>query len=798
MNRTCSLALGILVATALPSCGGHLGDLTGPVGPIRKPIPPPSAAPQAGLVAMAAGNGEVRIDYVLPNAGFEAALFASTDPLTVFGGAPIATVLTGSSLTMTAGTHPALVQNGTALFAGYAIRAVGSTDWTPVGTVIRAKPSVRTIYVDPAGPSTGDGTTPATAFPLLDNALLVGAVYASVFGDVNVHVREGTYTTRAFDPASQEGGEFTLGPGVHAYGGFQPGFALADRRATGGGTILNGGPTTSIVDIISGGAVHVLDGFVVDGRLDVAGVIPTTEGIDVVESDCELRSVSAIRCVDNGLRIKQQTDFTNRRVVAIVGCDISRNGNDGVGVAGVFNIVLDRSTFDANGGSGVDVNDLLALEGAAAGVRAFGCRFFGNSLEGLGMDLNTVTTANPTPGGRYDIDLSGCLFERNGTVGLRIDEDHDLFPAWRTATTIRDCIARANRTNGITFDADDQGEYLLDRVRCTANGSDGFLLTSEPDDVATTEDDLAPGFVLVTNSYFGGNLGAGVRAAQGDKVVLASHCAFAGNVGGGIVSELSFLGLTNTRRISTVTSSVFWRQPTPFTNTVDTACWVDNVTNPFNFAPEQFAVASTHTNGVLSLSAASQFAAGQFAVVGDDRVGRAVTGSSGASITVNPAPTTFVAPDAVFGYADATVTDDLRLITNSAAIGTALVAVGAQARDPGPSGSIGGGEPGNFDPFAPAVLRLLAMDPPVASGVTTTTAVVLTFDRLLDPASVTANTVLVRGVANVGLTASGNQLTVSPPPSGWTGSNVLELNIGLLAQDGTPFGVGLVIPVLTR
>src|SRR5262245_40819883 len=651
MNRNRVPAPGILLVAALAACGGHLGDL-GPRAPVRPPILPPAAAPQTGLVALCGGNGEIRADYVLPNAGFEAALFLEHTALDVFVDPPVIAGLTGSSVVLTTTSNPGLVSNGTTVFAGFGIRRTGTTTWTPIGSVIRCRPSVRTVFVDPAGPPNGDGSSPANAFPLLDNALLVGAVFASAFGDVNVWVLEGTYTTRAFDPVSQEGGAFTVGPNVHVYGGFQPGFALADRRATGRGSILHGGPTTRIVDVISGGAVHVIDGFRLDGR------DTTTEGMDIVESDCELRSVASLRCVDNGVRIKQLIDFTNRRNVTLVACDVSQNTDDGLGVTGVFQVTFDRSTFDANGGAGIDVNDLLALEGSSASLRAFGCRFFGNSLEGLGIDLNTVQTANQTPGGRFVVDVEACVFERNGSNGLDIDEDHDLFPAWHTSVRVRDSVARANRQHGMHLDADDQGDYVLDRVRCTANGGDGITLTSDPDDPTTTADDQAPGHVAVTNSYSGGNQGAGMRASQGDKVLLVSHCALAGNRGGGIVSELTASTGTNPRRISSAASTVFWRQPDPLTNVAQEACWFENVQTPFSVAPEELAVATAANAGALALAANAPIAAGQTVVLADARVARTVSSVTGNVIAVSPAPTTFVAPDSVFGYADATIADD--------------------------------------------------------------------------------------------------------------------------------------------
>ncbi|MGE3174929.1 MAG: right-handed parallel beta-helix repeat-containing protein [Planctomycetota bacterium] len=807
MRRNLLTAFGILFLAALPGCGGKLGDLRGPIVIGPPPILPPSAATQAGLTAMCAGDAVLRVDYVLPGAPFEAALFLSDSRSTVYDAPPVTGPLvsgTGDvesgSLTFTAADLPALIANGQRVFAGFGVREGSTGDFTPVGATLFSRPASVLIHVDSSLPfdPNADGSTPALAFTFLDDALLRAFVLTTLLGqNCNVWIRDGDYVTRDVTPDNDIRGPFLVSQDTNIYGGFRAGFDLADRHPTDSETVLLDGGTVTILEVTDGGG-HVVDGLVVDGR----GL--ATEGIDVTDSDCEFRSVRSIGALDNGMRIRQQLDFQNRRRVSLTACDISQNTDDGVGVLGNLEIELDRSTFDANGGAGVDVNDLLALEGATAIFRAFGCRFFGNSLEGIGMDLNTITTAPQFPGGVFAVDIDGCSFERNGLDGLFIDQDYDLFPAWRTEVRVRDSIARANEGAGFRFDADDQGSYVLDRVRASANGGDGLLVSSEPDDPGA-EDDLAPGFLCVTSSYFGGNLGFGIHTTEGDKVVLASHTVFAGNQAGGFAADLVAPRGDNPRRVGTAASCILWRQPNPFTNVRNAACFFEDGTNPFNNVPAAFGVVTANAGGALTLAANSGIVAGDGVEVGDDGRILTVTSATPGQLIVTPEPATFRSPDAVFAYPQASVAsavEDLRLTATTGALGTALVAPGdPTARDPGPLGALDGGQPGVFDPFTVPGLRLLQSEPPPPAGVAPTTPIVLTFDRELDVAAFLADPiarVIVPGEPGIQVTASGNQLTVSPPVTGWAGDNVVHLNIGIPALDGTVFGSSLLVPIQLR
>jgi Right handed beta helix region len=800
----------LLLVAALSGCGGHLGDLVGPPPRPEPPIRPPSAAPKAGLLALCAGDNIVRVDYRKPSTGFEGALFLGTDTATLFSGAPVVSGLVGdadANSIFASSTHP-IVSNGTTLFVGFGIRKVGTTGWTKIGEILQCRPGAP-LYIDlnQTNTTVADGSTPALALPLLDESLLIAALLASFEGTKNVWVSAGVYSTRPFNAGVPGSGVFAVGSGVHVYGGFAPGapgstssFDIAARTlppenpTAAESTILRGNATPRILDVISGGAVHIVDGIAVDGQSTIV------KGVDVSESDVEMRSVRIRLCTDNGLQIKQITDFVNRRRITLTACEVSQSGNDGIGLAGNFALHLDRSDISANGGRGIDPNDLQALSGSTAILSAFGCRFYGNTIDGLGMDLNTIATQPPAPGGRYEIDIEGCSFERNGRDGLFVDLDYDLFPEWYTRVRIRDCVANANRRAGIHIDADDKGEFVIDRVRCTANGGDGLWISSEPDDPATTADDGRSTHIVVTNSSMLGNLGWGIQANEGDKIILASHCALAGNQLGGFQSMLTGPRGNNPRRISSAVNFVIWRQPTPFVNVRATSCWIESADNPFVNAPAAYAVVNANQSGALTLAANSSIAAGDAVEIGDDGVKLTVTSSTGGSLVVNPAPAVFVAPDAAFGYpqaATASMVEDLRLYSLSLAIGTGLAIAGGPAVDPGPHGSLNGGEPGDFDPFTPIGLQLRKVDPAVTNGVLLTSSIDLEFDADVDPASINADRIVSSAGTPVQLSVAGRVVTVAPLAN-WATEENLRVLPGILSTSGAALGAALVVPVLPR
>jgi len=758
MNRHHGSILSLFFGVLVASCGGGGGGGggTNPPGPVQPPQQAPAAPSpqQSGIVAAAAGSGTVRIDCNLPGTGFEAALFHAASASGVYGGAPSNAPLTSSSVIVTGLT------DGADRFFGLAIRATGTTPWSPVGSIVRTRPAAP-IYVDAsANAGTADGQSPATAFPNLQDALLV----AGSLNGGNVWIRDGNYSS----------GPYALGPNVHAAGGFDASFTLASRDATAGDTRLVGTATQEIVSVQSGGGDASLDGVVVDG----GGV--ALKGIDVVDSDVELRSVTVRRCADRGIKAAVTAPTPNRELHTI-GCVVSENGSDGLSSAGPIDLHFDLSRFDGNGQEGADIDDLQALDNGSVSLRITGCRFFGNVFEGLDVDLATAPLAAGS--GTFDVSIENTRFEVNGLDGLLVDQEHEAFPAFRATIVIRGCVARGNRAAGVHVDADAAGTYDLDLLRCTANGTDGVLITSESN----------AGSVLLRNSWLGGNLGTGARLASGSKTILASHCAFSGNQLGGLRSDSIGCAVGN---------SVFVRQSTPLTNAIGAG----NVTSDgssavFVASPTAFTPVSSVNGNTLTVTTTSGFAAGASVQAGDDGQRLVVGSAGGSTIVVDATPQAFLVPGMLTAHAGSTVADDLRLATGSPATAAGLAAVGETSPDAGPHGSNGGGEPGTVLPFAAVPLRVVSTAPALPTGVFTSESLVVTFDRALDVASVTADRVRVldNGTpVTFGISVSGATLTLTPPGSGWSGSLSIRLLPGLRGTDGVLLGTALLAPLRLR
>lgn len=756
----------VALLALLTACGGGGGGGGGGSSPIDPPSTNLAPSPaNAGIIAMAAGDGVLRVDCVLPGAGHEAALFTGPSRTTMYQGTP--TPVVSASFTVTG------LANGVELFAGLAIRAQGTTAWTPAGVPVRFRPGAP-LFVDSRNSGSMDGLTPATAFSSLTDALFVAGATP---GGRNVWVRDGNYTA----------GGYPIGPATHLYGGFSGAlgtpYDLGSRNATGGLTSLTGSGGLNVVDVISGGEDAVLDGIKVDCRNSV------TEGVDITDSDVEIRSVQVQGASDRGLRMRTLV-FNNSRDLVMVNCVSSGNRSDGVTIDGVVETVLDRCFFDANGQDGLDA-EVFALGGSERGFRVRSCRFFGNVADGFNLELASAPTA--TLG--YRVEIQGSLFERNGLDGALIDQDHELDAALASDVLVRGSTARANRGAGFHLDADARGTYLMDRIAATSNAGDGLLVTSETD----------AGEVFVGSSWLAGNLGHGVRSigtgaggTLGNKAVHLSHCAVAGNAAGGFLAASA--------RGSSASGGI-WKQLTAFSGVLQQSNWSGDadVAQPFVVAPKRFLRATANQSGAITVNSTGGVAVGDAAEVGDDGIALTVTSASGTSMVVTPAPVSFVSPDVVTVYSDpAAVVDNLAPRTGSGLIDAGMTAQGAPALDAGPFGAPAGGAPGSSSPLDPSVgLRLLRTIPATATGVTPSSLIRLEFDRAVSAASVTSQRVVVidESTGNpftASIAVSGNAITLNPTSGNWPLSFFVRVHAGVLATDNSPLGFPVALPFRTN
>ncbi|MEI6128748.1 MAG: hypothetical protein WCR59_01655, partial [Planctomycetota bacterium] len=347
--------LTMLLAILIAACGA--GGVAGTRPIVRLPVPTPPAIPGApGLLALAAGDHVIRVDYTLPGTGFEGALFKSTVRNAVFSGAPIVEVLTGTNIVFTGQT------NGVSRFFGFGIRATGTTEWQPIGTTAECQPRPP-YYVNPAAdPSIANGLTPATAFPDLLDALLVAYIHTGG----NVWACEGNYSN----------GPFPIGPSVHLFGGFEPTFDI-EQRDLRKITQLNGSTGSFLIDVQTGSLTGILDGIVCNG--DNNGGIQTAEGIVISNSNCQLRSVAVVGFSRRGIFVRLGSNvfppYQSRRIVAIAS-SASANGLDGCLIANVVaDVSIDRCVFSDNFAQGFDCNDLWSMDNNISRLIATGCNF---------------------------------------------------------------------------------------------------------------------------------------------------------------------------------------------------------------------------------------------------------------------------------------------------------------------------------------------------------------------------------------------------------------------------------------
>jgi hypothetical protein len=721
------------------------------------PPPPGSEDPPflPGLVAAAAGPNEVRVDWIEAESGFELALFQGLSRASVYSSAPVAEVLAGDHLVLQG------LANSVDLFFGLGLRAVGDSEWTPIGVILRARPGP-VIYVDAASSAASpDGTTPATAFA----DLFLGLLVALGQGGGNVWVRDGDYT----------GAVLPLVAGVHVYGGFDGTFELDTRAARAHRTILRGPAGQRLLDVGGGEPAAVLDGFALRGE----GTAQS--GIDVGDSSLELRCVDLVGFASRAARLSNLSTSASYDFLA-VDCGFESNGGEGVLLSGAFDVVIDGSRFDGNGLEGAQLDDLVARDGSTATLSVRGSRFFGNASEGLDVDLAAPLLQGPN-GGVFALEIDASRFEQNGTDGLDVDVDYETASAWRGTLALRGVRLRANRGHGARVDGDSTLDVAIERTLASANEGDGIWISSES----------APGLAIVSASVCSGNHGAGLRASLGNRPVLASHCVFAGNAGGGFASELV---------TSSAASCVAWLQGTPWIGVerVGSLELDDPQSGAFERAPEAYARVLSSAGATAVLEDASAIALGASTELGDDDVELVVQAVNGSTVTFDESPMGFVAPGALSAFAaQAGVFDDWRLPPGSPCAGAGMSAPGAPAVDAGVWGSPSAGFPGVAQALDGPLLVLADATPTPTARIDAHDAIALRFSRALDPASVGLDALRVVSDSGTEIaaltTVLGDTLTLLPPGAGW-GSEpfVVELHRAIRAADGTPHSAPLVVP----
>lgn len=754
----------VLVALAygLPACGG--GGSGGAGGNVPAPAPDTGALlPTVVVSSLVAGDASAAVRWDARDASgsnVAVALFRSTNPATVFQGAPF-TSGTGPGSAVVTG-----LSNGTTYSFGIALDQGGN--YTPVGGVWSVRPGAPIRVDASSNASNPDGLSPATAFRTL-NAGIAAAVQA---GGGNVWVAEGTYTNVASSFPSD----------VSIHGGFTSSFTLAARDPETHVTTLVGGATTSMLEIVQGTVAGAVDGLVLDGAS------AASFALDLDSADVRVSSVTVQRTTSHGVRVRS-TNSVGSPNVSVVRSRVTGTGGEGMSILGTFTLRLEGSRFSSNLREGVGFDPLVAPDGVVAAVTVRDCVFANNGEDGLDVQLG----APPVAGGSssYRVTVEGSTFEENGWLagplvpaGLRVDLDFELVAGWSADVLIRGCTARANKGAGIALDLDATSRTYVHRVLSTANNGDGLNVTSE----------TATSLAMVDTSVFSGNGGAGVRASAGNVPVAAAHCVFAGNVQGGFVSSTV---------TSLAASSVAWKQSTPFSGARNHFGVIanDEFDPAFANAPVQYHRATAFDGTKLTLDDATTVAVGDPIELAEDGTARSVATLHAANgVGPTPAPADLDLPALVARFAVGSgVDEDYSLPVGSPAAGAGVPRIPSGTTDAGVFGAAAGGRPGDEGVVRATLFRVASTNPATTTALGANTTITVSFaGGTIDAASIT-NRVRVRNGAGTALTTSAvvasGILQVVPPSGGWpSGDLTLELHTGIAATDGTPLAAGLALP----
>jgi hypothetical protein len=778
-------ALATLLTTCLAaSCGSGGGGSGGGGGDSGGPPDTSQILPTVGLLSVAAGevspaqadDGLIQARWdarELGGAGVQVGLFLATDKDSVYLGAPVHTAADQGSVVLNG------LPEDQVHWLGLAVDE-GGGQYRPVGVLMSATPGT-VIYVDAASAAVNpDGSSPATAFPVLIDAVLVASGLGGAGLAANVWVAGGTYADVAVP----------LNPGVHVYGSFPADFDLSQRDPllAADRSVLVAQSGKAVAEVTGGDPGAVLDGFEIDGT-------GATFGVDVDSSPARLSALEIRDCAGRGIRLRSLSTTSNYRVT-VARCAVTGSGAQGLSLEGAFKLDVEGSRFSVNGLEGIDLNDLVAPDGVTAGLEIRDSVFFGNGEEGVDCDLGAPPLAGA--GSSYSVLIDGSRFERNGWKpgpaapgGLRIDIEYEAFDGWSAEIVVRGCTSRANLGPGFDLDLDAASTTFLHRILASANGGDGLLVTSES----------APALAIVSTSILTGNRGAGARAggatSNANVPVLLSHSIVAGNGEAGLASE---------RVESSAASSVAWLQPAPWSGAGGVrerglALGADPLDPVFTRVPVTYREVVFFNGFALALDDASDLVVGDLVEVADDGQDRFINSFTGPfEVVVDGIPSSLDVP-ALFTRFEAggDVIEDWSLVAGSAAEGAGMPPPAGPAPDAGVFGAPLGGAPGDEGPVSPPLFRVGAATPPTTTPLATGDDIAVAFaGGTLDSLTIPGNVQVRDGNGDVVTIPApvlvNDELVVSPPGGGWpVGPLTLELFSGLETTDTPP--VALAVPV---
>ena len=748
----------VLAALLLAGCGRFTTDGAGTIDPPDPPRPLdplPGSHATLGLVSAAGGNRSLSVRWRLPED--ESQLPAR---LAVFIGPAPDTLLDQEPLEVDEALGKARFGNlpsDSLLYAGLAARDTLNTTWIPLGPAL-AFHTGEPLYVNPLAPLfSGDGLTPATAYQDLTLAL----VMAPVLGRHVLWVSAGP----------QDVAQLPLYTGLHVVGGFSDAFTLAARDPKLHATTLRAIDDTAttndpaVVTVTPGevGVPATLDGF------QLEGLATTTVGVDSSGHEFQARGVAVSGCV-RGFRLRALPNITETDVV-LAGCSARGAVNEGLSVDGAWDLWLEACDFDNNGAEGAALGKLYAADGRTTQLVVRGCRFTRNVQEGLDAQLGAIAGGAGT-GGKFSIVLEESDFLDNGLDGVRVDVDYELVPGWSSRMTARGLSASGNGLAGVHFDLDGASTLFAHRLACRSNGTDGFQLSSES----------WSGIATLSCSALWGNLGAGARATFGHVGLVATHCAFAGNVAGGFVAD--------TARCFALDCAAE-AQPSPWIGVDTASCLASGApeTDWYAHTPREYATVTAYGAGSVQTAAATASGIGARLELADDGVARTITAAPGTTLVLDPAPDARPVPLRAWLWQDDVVQEDWRAEPAGALVAAGLTGLDGESPDLGPYGAARGGTPGRDDIVPLPLFALVHAAPSLGSAIASDATLVLQFLGGEPDASTLAQGVAVRrgtGLLSLGMSVVDGKLELAAPVGGWLDGDRLELHPPLASLEGVP------------
>ncbi len=467
-----------------------------------------------------------------------------------------------------------------------------------------------------------DGLTADTAFPSLAQA-----VASSIpLGGVNLYVTEGLYPENVF-----------LFSGMMLFGGFGDDFSLEERDPDAFLTQFGIAFPNDLVTLRPGDLLTGIDGVSLSGN----GIAETC----VFADDCVARVTRCRMSGANTQGMDLRSDYLEGEEIRILiaDCVVSDCNGEGIRIQGIPQIRIDNCEIRNNLNEGIESQWIHASADKEARIDITRCKILNNGDEGIDLDIAGIESLDSIAqeGARVRVKIRNCLIEENALEGIVIDLDTLDSQQMDIRVRIDDCRIRDNGMAGVFLDGDSSAALRVARCQVTANGGDGILTTGR-----------ANGPIhLIEHCNLLGNGGAGLATFDLGSI-SAWHCWIEGNGQGISRSPRGSIQIQD----SILSSDGTAVEPDDFHYCLLDGEWLaaDTLDHLSSGAlevvsrPIQFTRGSVQLDGSILLVDSGSIITGDTIEITDDGILRHVISSSGAMITVDPAPTNPSPTTAIF------------------------------------------------------------------------------------------------------------------------------------------------------